>query len=140
MAGPFDDVPGVLALEDTFDGLYGLELLDYNDEIVRAQVVVRDQIKQLTGLVHGGVYASIAESITSIATAAAVVPGGKIAQGLSNQTNFLRPITEGTIHAVARRRHRGRTTWVWEVEISDDQERLCALVRMTIAVRDLPTA
>ena len=140
MAGPFDDVPGVLALEDTFDGLYGLELLDYNDEIVRAQVVVRDQIKQLTGLVHGGVYASIAESITSIATAAAVVPDGKIAQGLSNQTNFLRPITEGTIHAVARRRHRGRTTWVWEVEISDDQERLCALVRMTIAVRDLPTA
>ena len=140
MAGPFDDVPGVLALEDTFDGLYGLELLDYSDEIVRAQVVVRDQIKQPMGLVHGGVYASIAEAITSIATAAAVVPGGKMAQGLSNQTSFLRPITEGTIHAVARRRHRGRTTWVWEVEISDDQERLCALVRMTIAVRDLPAA
>jgi len=56
-------------------------------------------------------------------------------QGLSNQTSFLRPILEGTIHAVGRRRHRGRTTWIWEVEISDDQARLCALVRMTIAVR-----
>jgi uncharacterized protein (TIGR00369 family) len=42
----------------------------------------------------------------------------------------------GTIHAIARRRHKGRTTWVWEVEISDDEQRLCALVRMTIAVRD----
>jgi uncharacterized protein (TIGR00369 family) len=88
------------------------------------------------GLVHGGVFASIAESITSLATALAVIPEGRIAQGLSNQTSFLRPITEGTIHAEARRRHRGRTTWVWEVEITDDHGRLCALVRMTIAVRD----
>ena len=65
----------------------------------------------------------------------AVQDGGRSAQGLSNQTSFLRPILEGTIHAAARARHRGRTTWVWEVEITDDQERLCALVRMTIAVR-----
>ncbi len=56
--------------------------------------------------------------------------------GLSNQTSFLRPITEGTIHAVAIRRHRGRTTWVWEVEITDDAGRLCVLTRMTIAVRE----
>ena len=46
--------------------------------------------------------------------------------------------TEQRLYAVAKRRHRGRTTWVWEVEISDDQQRLCALVRMTIAVRPAP--
>jgi uncharacterized protein (TIGR00369 family) len=97
---------------------------------------VRDELKQPAGLVHGGVFASIAESITSIATWVAVSGNGQTAQGLSNQTSFLRPIVDGTIHAVARRRHQGRTTWVWEVEISDDRERLCALVRMTIAVRD----
>ena len=55
--------------------------------------------------------------------------------GLSNQTSFLRPIVGGTIHATARRRHKGRTTWVWEVDITDDEGRLCALVRMTVAVR-----
>jgi uncharacterized protein (TIGR00369 family) len=48
----------------------------------------------------------------------------------------VRPITEGTIHAVARPRHRGRTTWIWEVDFLDDAERLCALSRMTIAVRE----
>ena len=85
---------------------------------------------------HGGVLASIAESITSLATWRAVAPEGRSAQGLSNQTSFLRPLLGGTIHATARRRHKGRTTWVWEVEISDDEQRLCALVRMTIAVRD----
>ena len=119
-----------------FDGLYGLELLTLSDTEVTARVAVRDELKQPGGLVHGGVFASIAESIASIATWVAVHDEGRSAQGLSNQTSFLRPIVEGTIHAVGRRRHRGRTTWVWEVEISDDQERLCALVRMTIAVRD----
>jgi uncharacterized protein (TIGR00369 family) len=73
-----------------------------------------------------------------MATWYAVGDLGLTAQGLSNQTSFLRPIVDGTIHAVARRRHRGRTTWVWEVEITDDQGRLCALVRMTIAVREAP--
>jgi 1,4-dihydroxy-2-naphthoyl-CoA hydrolase len=122
-----------------FDALYGLEILEATDELVRAQVRVRDEVRQPMGLVHGGVFASMAESMTSLATAMAVLPERRSAQGLSNQTNFLRPILDGTVHAVARRRHKGRTTWVWEVEISDDQDRLCALVRMTIAVRDLPS-
>ena len=118
-----------------FDGLYGLEVLAIAEDEVRAQVRVRDELRQPAGLVHGGVLASIAESITSMATWLAVSEQGRTAQGLSNQTSFLRPILGGTIHAVARRRHRGRTTWVWEVEITDDEQRLCALVRMTIAVR-----
>jgi uncharacterized protein (TIGR00369 family) len=99
---------------------------------------VRDELKQAAGIVHGGVYASIAESLASLGTALAVMPDGKMAMGLSNQTSFLRPISQGTIYAVAQRKHRGRTTWVWEVEITDDQNRLCVLTRMTVAVRDVP--
>jgi 1,4-dihydroxy-2-naphthoyl-CoA hydrolase len=118
-----------------FDALYGLEVLSLEDDVATARVPVRDEIRQPLGLVHGGIFASIAESLASIATAIAVMPDGRTAQGLSNQTSFLRPILEGTIHATARRRHRGRTTWVWEVDITDDEGRLCALVRMTIAVR-----
>jgi uncharacterized protein (TIGR00369 family) len=129
----------VIPLDRTFDALYGLEVLEQDEARVRARVAVRDELKQAMGLVHGGVFASIAESITSLATALAVLPEGRMAQGLSNQTSFLRPITAGTIHADARRRHRGRSTWVWEVELTDDDGRLCALVRMTIAVRDLPS-
>jgi len=80
-----------------------------------------------------------ASDVSGVAdTAVVVAEEGNMAQGLSNQTSFLRPILEGTVHATARRRHKGRTTWVWEVEITDDAERLCALVRMTIAVRPFP--
>jgi 1,4-dihydroxy-2-naphthoyl-CoA hydrolase len=132
------DFEPVVPLERTFDALYGLEILASSPEEITAQVAVRDEIKQPMGLVHGGVYASMAESIASLATGWAVFEDGMMAQGLSNQTSFLRPILEGTVHARAIRRHRGRTTWVWEVEITDDDGRLCALVRMTVAVRPLP--
>ncbi len=123
---------------DGFDRLYGLELLDLNPDAARARVQVRDELKQPFGLVHGGVFAAIAESLASIATAMAVASEDRIALGLSNQTSFLRPITEGTIHARGVAKHRGRTTWVWEVEMSDDAGHLCVLTRMTIAVRDRP--
>jgi uncharacterized protein (TIGR00369 family) len=123
--------------EQTFDALYGLELLGHSDEEASARVAVREAVKQPMGVVHGGLYASIAESLASIATAAVVMAEGSIAMGLSNATSFLRPITEGTVHAHARRVHRGLTTWIWDVEIRDDAGRLCAVTRMTIAVRPI---
>ncbi len=132
------DFEPLIPHEKTFDALYGLQVVEATEERVVAQVPVHDGVKQPMGLVHGGVYASIAESISSMATAQGVIADGNMAQGLSNQTSFLRPIFGGTIHATATRRHRGRTTWVWEVDITDDEGRLCAIVRMTIAVRPLP--
>jgi 1,4-dihydroxy-2-naphthoyl-CoA hydrolase len=121
-----------------FDRVYGLEIDEISDGLVRGSVRVREDLKQPAGLVHGGVYASIAESLATNGTAAMVFAHGNTAMGLSNQTSFLRPLTAGSINAVARARHRGRTTWVWEVELTDDDGRLCALTRVTIAVRPLP--
>jgi uncharacterized protein (TIGR00369 family) len=121
-----------------FDRLYGLELLEVSDTDVRGRVKVRDELKQPAGLVHGGVYAAMAESMASLATALAVMEGGDMAMGLSNSTSFMRPITEGTVHAHGTRLHRGRTTWVWDVRFSDDAGRTCAMTRMTIAVRAAP--
>ncbi len=118
-----------------YDRFYGLEWEACSDTEARARVPARDELKQPYGLIHGGVYASIAESITSIATALAVSPQGEMAMGLANNTSFLRPITAGTVHACAARVHRGRTTWVWDVTFTDDEGRTCALTRMTIAVR-----
>ena len=123
------------ALEGTLDGVLGFQFLEIGDEEARARFEVAAHHRQPMGIVHGGTYAALAESLCSIATYSAVTPES-IAVGLSNATSFLRPVSEGTVDATARRRHRGRTTWVWEVEITDDEQRLCALVRMTIAVRE----
>jgi 1,4-dihydroxy-2-naphthoyl-CoA hydrolase len=133
-------MPGELPfrLDVGFDRLYGLEVTEVAEDRMSGTVSVRDGLKQPAGLVHGGVYAAIAESLATTGTALAVFAAGKTAMSLSNQTSFLRPITEGKINAQARARHRGRTTWVWEIELTDDAGRLCVLTRVTVAVLDMP--
>jgi 1,4-dihydroxy-2-naphthoyl-CoA hydrolase len=128
---------GVTA-EDTLDSLLGFEIIEVKEDSARARVPVTNRVRQPYGLVHGGVYAALAESLASMATAAAVYADGSIAVGLSNATSFMRPATEGAVNATARRLHRGRTTWVWDVDMTDDEGRLCATTRVTMAVRPRP--
>jgi 1,4-dihydroxy-2-naphthoyl-CoA hydrolase len=118
-----------------FEQRYGLVITELGDGQANGRVEVRDELKQPAGLIHGGVYAAIAESLATAGTNRAVAAQGNVAAGFSTQTSFLRPITAGTIHAAARARHRGRTTWVWEVEITDDAGRVCVLIRATVTVR-----
>jgi 1,4-dihydroxy-2-naphthoyl-CoA hydrolase len=117
-----------------YDDLFGLEVHAATGDEARGEVPVSDAVRQPAGLVHGGIYASMAESLATRATEAALADGAVVI-GQNSQTSFLRPITEGTVHATGRPRHRGRSTWVWEFDITDDAGRLCAMVRMTVAVR-----
>jgi 1,4-dihydroxy-2-naphthoyl-CoA hydrolase len=113
----------------------GTEWIDFDPDNARAKIEVERRHLQPYGIVHGGVYATLAESICSAATYNVVRDDGMVAMGQANDTTFLRPIGEGTITATAKTRHRGRTTWIWDVEMTDDEGRVCALSRMTIAVR-----
>ena len=122
-------------LERTLVGVLGFELLELADDAATGRFEVTDKTRQPFGIVHGGSYAAASEWLTSAATHAVVSKDGKSALGQSNHTTFLRPISEGTVHAEARARHRGRTTWIWDVDFSDDEGRLCAISRVTIAVR-----
>ena len=115
----------------------GVEWLDLDPEGARARIAVDKRHLQPYGIVHGGVYSSLAESLTSAATHEAVKYGGKVAMGQASDTSYLRPITDGHVNALATARHRGATTWIWDVELSDDEGRVCALSRMTIAVRQM---
>ncbi len=97
---------------------------------------IRDELRQQFGLLHGGVIAAMAEALASRGTWIGVHDQGKVVMGLSNDTNFLRPLTEGHVNQTAAVRHRGRTRWLWEVESRDDLNRLCAVTIVNIAVRD----
>ncbi len=113
----------------------GTQWIDFDPDNASAKIEVERRHLQPYGIVHGGVYSTLAESICSAATYSAVREDGMVAMAQSNDTTFLLPISEGTINATAKTRHRGRTTWIWDVEIVDDDGRVCALSRMTIAVR-----
>ncbi len=130
-----DPQPAV-PFERTLDGVLGFEFLETGEKEARARFTVGDQHRQPMGLVHGGAYAALAESLCSMSTYLAVRPDS-IAVAQSNLTTFTRPVSEGSIDAVARRRHRGRTTWVWDADFTDEQGRLCATTRVTVAVRPI---
>jgi len=130
----------VIPRERSFEALLGLEIVALDEHDARARLAVHDGVMQPFGLVHGGVYAAIAESLASRATLAAVYAEGLTVVGLSNHASFLRPIAAGHVNALARCRHRGRTTWVWEVDMTDDEGRLCSIARVTLAVRLQPEA
>jgi 1,4-dihydroxy-2-naphthoyl-CoA hydrolase len=134
------DLPGeILPPAQTFDGTLGVEVVEVTDDVIRGRMPFEDRIRQPYGIVHGGAMSAIAESLTSLGTARGVYPDGKIAMGQEINASFMRPISAGHVNALARVRRRGRTAWNWEVEITDDEGRLCALLRATIAVRDAPS-
>jgi 1,4-dihydroxy-2-naphthoyl-CoA hydrolase len=119
----------------TLDDVLGFELLEASSEGCRARFAAEARVQQPMGLVHGGAFAALAESMVSITTHRAVKERGSVAVGQSNSTTFLRPITDGHVNAEGRPLHRGRTTWVWDVTFTDDNGRVCAVTRVTMAVR-----
>jgi uncharacterized protein (TIGR00369 family) len=131
---PVDDYP----VQGTLDDVLGFQVLEAGPEGCRAQFAVESRVQQPMGLVHGGAYAALAESMVSMTTQQLVAADGNVAVGQSNHTTFMRPATAGMVHAEATPRHRGRTSWVWDVEFRDDEGRLCALTRVILAVRPLP--
>lgn len=120
------------------DATLGLELVAVEPDHARGRVAVADHLRQRWGFVHGGVYACLAGTLAFEATAGHVAADGMMPIGLSNDTSFVRPVRDGFVHATARPRHRGRTTWIWDVDITDDDDRLCALARVTVAIRPRP--
>jgi 1,4-dihydroxy-2-naphthoyl-CoA hydrolase len=121
-----------------FDDYIGIEWIRLDPNDARARIELRDELRQPYGLLHGGVYSTLVESVCSYTTAAAVYEDGNVAVGQAIEVSFLRPVTSGHAEVRAVARHRGRTTWIWNVEILDDDERLCALAKMTMAVRPAP--
>ncbi len=131
-------MPEVNLPESPFDLLLKTEILSYDPDAARARIRMGDEHRQPMAIMHGGVMASLIESLCSDATARAVVPDNMIAMGQHISVNFLRPVSKGGIEVEAYTVHRGRMTWVWRALVRDDEGRDCAAAQMTIAVREAP--
>ncbi len=122
--------------ETTFAGTLGLVVTAASRDEVTAQFTVGAQHRQPQGIVHGGVYASIIESLASVGAALDVMPHGKNVVGLENATSFVRAAREGTLRAKALPITRGRRTQVWEVTIRNDDDAIIATGRVRLLVLD----
>ena len=128
------DLPG---LGDGFDRLLGLTYLDMTPDGGRAQLQMSDELLQPHGIVHGGVYCSIVESLASVSASVwlAANGGGRVV-GVNNNTDFLRAVGAGTVTAASTPIHRGRRQQLWLITISGDDDRL--LARGQVRLQNLP--
>ena len=113
-SAPYDATIGLVYTEVTPDGL-------------KAQLEVKPHLLQPMGIVHGGVWCSVVESMASVSAYVWLRDnGGGNVVGVNNNTDFLRAITEGTAYGVSEPVHRGRRQQLWLVTIRDDEQRLIA--------------
>ena len=123
-----------------FNELIGLRYVCANYDEVIAEVPIGPHLHQPYGLVHGGVYASIIEAVASTAAAIHALSEGRTAVGLENTTSFLRAAREGKLTAHATPLVRGQRSHVWEVRVTDNQERLLATGRVRVLCLPAGTA
>jgi 1,4-dihydroxy-2-naphthoyl-CoA hydrolase len=114
--------------EAPFDKELGLAFTEINPDRTRAQLDVVPKLLQPMGIVHGGVYCAMVESLASVAayTWMAAKGGQGSVVGVNNNTDFLRAISSGTVYGAATPVHRGRRQQLWIVTITDSDDRLVA--------------
>jgi uncharacterized protein (TIGR00369 family) len=106
-------------------GLLGFAFVELGPDRVVLRWTVRPELHQPYGIQHGGVYCAAVETAASVGAALWLGERGQVV-GVSNQTDFLRAVREGTLTAVATPLHRGRLQQLWLVEITDEAGRAAA--------------
>ena len=111
-----------------------LEFVEVTPEHLRARIPVAGNV-QIYGILHGGATAALCETLASYGTA--LVAGlDKMVTGVELNVNHIRGVREGHVTATAIPLHVGRTTAVWDMKVHDDEGRLVAASRLTLAIRD----
>ncbi len=111
----------------------GIEFLEVGDDFIRARVPVDHRTIQPYGLLHGGVSVLLAETLGSCGAAFAA-PAGQRTVGLDVNANHLKGTTSGWVTGTTRPVHIGRTTQVWQTELTNDAGELTCVSRITMAV------
>ena len=120
-----------------FDGELGLRYIEVTPDGGSAQLEIHDKLLQPWGIMHGGVYCSIVESLASVSGHVWLSEnGGGTVVGVNTNTDFLRAISSGTVTAVSSPIHRGRRQQLWLITITDDNDRVVA--RGQVRLQNIP--
>lgn len=118
--------------QNTMVSLLGIEILEIGEDYLRARMPVDERTLQPAGLLHGGASAALAETLGSVGANLCVDPTRKVCVGLEINVNHMRAVRSGWVYGTARPLHIGGVTQVWEIRITDEQERLAAVSRLTL--------
>jgi 1,4-dihydroxy-2-naphthoyl-CoA hydrolase len=118
---------------DTAVATLGIEFLEVGDDFIKARVPVNQRTRQPYGILHGGVSVVLAETLGSCGAASCVPPGHR-AVGLDINANHIKGATSGWVTGITRPVHMGRTTQVWQIDMTNDAGELTCVSRITMAV------
>ncbi|MGE5623788.1 MAG: hotdog fold thioesterase [Methanocella sp.] len=121
-----------LSTEKTILSVLGIQIEEMTPERVVATMPVDHRTHQPFGLLHGGASVVLAESVASIGAALNAGPG-RTAVGMEINANHIRSKRSGLVRAVATPAHIGKSTSIWEIRITDEEEKLICLSRCTLA-------
>jgi 1,4-dihydroxy-2-naphthoyl-CoA hydrolase len=125
-------------LQPAFAVLMGMKITEVSRDRVTAEMLVRDELENRMGVLHGGALMALADNLGGTATIANLPDGARTAT-IESKTNFFAPIPIGdTAHAECTPLHRGRSTMVWQTRITRNDGKLCAIVTQTQIVIAAP--
>lgn len=119
--------------QDTMLQHLGIEFTEIGDDYLKASMPVCAKTHQPMGILHGGASVALAETVGSLAAFMAA-PAGHRCVGLEVNANHLRMVESGLVFALARPIHLGRSTQVWDIRITDEDDNAVAVSRITMAV------
>jgi len=122
--------------KDTLMETLAIEFVDIGKDFLVAKMPVNPKVHQPYGILHGGATAALAETVGSCASGFFLKDETKIIKGLELSINHLKSKKEGVVFATARQIHKGRTTHLWEVKITDEEDNLISICKITNIVLD----
>jgi len=114
----------------------GIEFLEIGDDYIKARMPVDHRTIQPLGLLHGGASVALAETLGSVAAYLCVDASQKTCVGLDINANYIRSVTSGFVYGIVRPIHIGGLTQVWEIRITNEQDKLVCISKITMAVLD----
>lgn len=126
------------SLKGTLMEALGIEIVELGPDKVVATMPVNEATRQPFGLLHGGASVALAETVASVGTYNLIDPVRQFTVGLEINANHIRGKRDGIVTAVGTPLHKGRTTMVWDIKLTDEAGKLICVSRCTIAIIDIP--
>lgn len=108
-----------------------IEFTEIGEDYLIAKMPVNSRVHQPDGVLHGGASVALAESVGSLASYVFLDTDNFFVRGIEISANHLKSIREGWVYAKASFLHKGRTTQLFEIRITDDEDRLISIVKLT---------
>lgn len=123
-----------LTSQNTMVSHLGIEFTDIGTNHIEATMPVNDRTKQPMGLLHGGANVVLAETLGSIASSLTIDTKKFSCVGLEVNANHLKSVKKGKVKGIAQPIHLGKSTQVWEIKIFNEENQLCCISRITMAI------